>query len=388
MSKVLMYSTSQLFGKRVTGGLKRFLELYYAFRDKGIEVDLYSADSQEVLKEKKVSANSLESENVSKSILLPTELKIFIKNYKYLKTIKKREYDLIIVFDVPTAIGLCLSGFKNIQLFIRQDLIKYKRISISERTNNKLLINFYLLIMKLCEFICFIKAAKIIIQCKYDYHALIKRHSLIKSIIKKKSIIQINNVNPSWVINKSLENNNKADSNLKKGKEDKLLVGFIGDFSNERKGHRILVDAVKELIDEGISIEVILIGDGEKLTTYINECSTYPDIKFTGRLDNPITVVKKLDLMVVPSLADSCPNTIMEALYNYIPVIGARSGGIPEMLMHEISMFDLNIDSLSKRIKYYISEEKRNELKILQAQRREDLSFNWADKIIKHLEIH
>lgn len=82
MSKVLMYSTSQLFGKRVTGGLKRFLELYHGLKDKGIEVDMFCGDSPEILEENDVSAQSLFTEKVSKNIFIPTELKYFLRNLK------------------------------------------------------------------------------------------------------------------------------------------------------------------------------------------------------------------------------------------------------------------------------------------------------------------
>ena len=89
-------------------------------------------------------------------------------------------------------------------------------------------------------------------------------------------------------------------------------------------------------------------------------------------------------MLVVPSLADSCPNTVMEALYNEVPVIGSNAGGIPEILKDESALFELNVCSLKKRILAYKNEEKALlELKERQMQRKEELTFDWAAKILE-----
>lgn len=379
-----MYSTGKLFGNKVTGGTKRFLELYYGMVDKGIEVDLFCADSMETLKEKNISANLVVNEKISKNLFLPTSLLVFLKNYDGIRRLKAYGYDKVIVFDVPTAVGLSIVGVKNLQLFIRQNLIEYKSISARGRTTNKILIKIYLFFMGLCEAICLIKADKIFIQCNYDYSALINRHRTIKHTIKKKSVVQINNVNPSWII----EDFDKSQLDKNIPREYKLFcIGFVGGFNGDRKGQRLFVDALKNLLKKGVMLEGILVGDGDQLPQYKVELQNYPMIKFTGRLKNPFDVIKKLDMLVVPSLADSCPNTIMEALYSEIPVIGARSGGIPEILNNETWLFEPNSASLQDRIEYFLSGGLLSQLKKEQRVRKKELEFDWVDIIVKHLEL-
>ena len=387
MIKIAMYSTSQLFGQRITGGLKRFLELYKGLVNNNFDVDLFCADSPDVLKKVGIQAYSLINTGKSNNLFIPTELKLLINNMQTIKKIRSAKYDLVIVFDVPTAIGLCIMGVKHISLFIRQDLISYKKILLETRTNSKIKRSLYLRFMQFCELICCIKAKHIIIQCKYDYNMLSNRHKLIKNIIQKKSIIQINNVNPSWIIDNSISDD-KYKFLVKDDKRKNVIrIGFIGDFSNERKGQRIFVDSVKALLDKGLKLEAILIGGGEQLLNYKRECLNYPTIKFTGRLSNPIPIMRQCDLIVVPSLADSCPNTIMEALYNEIPVIGARSGGIPEILQNENSLFEPDAISLGKKIEFFLNKDNLNELKISQQIRKRELEFDWPLVIIKHLNI-
>lgn len=43
------------------------------------------------------------------------------------------------------------------------------------------------------------------------------------------------------------------------------------------------------------------------------------------------------DLFIIPSLEDNLPNTIMEAMACGVPCVGFRTGGIPEMIDHQIN---------------------------------------------------
>lgn len=286
--RIAMYSTSKLFGTRITGGLKRFLELYYGLFERGYIVDLYSSDSQEVLNQNNINGYSLNKINDTNRVLIPAELRIMFKNIKVIKRIKKIKYDKIIVFDVPTAFSLSVMNVKNIQLFIRQDLIGYKYISMKDRIKNKLFLAQYLRVLSFIERICLTKADKIVVQCKYDLNKLIARHNKQEKIILAKTRIQINNVNPSWIMNNSTDFEKSVEKN-----NDLFTITFIGDFSSERKGQRILIDAIKLL--PGNSFQLNIIGGGRQLESYIKECKEYNNIIFYGRVNNPIRIVKASD---------------------------------------------------------------------------------------------
>lgn len=102
-----------------------------------------------------------------------------------------------------------------------------------------------------------------------------------------------------------------------------------------------------------------------------------------GRQENPIKILKQCDLLVVPSYADSCPNTVMEALYNEVPVIGSKAGGIPEILNNEDSLFELDSYSIkSKILTLKNNEASLQKLKELQKSRKNELTFDWAGKLI------
>ena len=381
MKKILMYTTDKLYtGTRVTGGMRRFKALYEGLVNNGYNVDLYCGDNKFDLLKFNPIANSIDCENITQSKIFPN-FQIMLKNIKLLWKLRKNEYNKVIVFDVPTAISLCLMKFKHLNLFLRQDLIEYRKILLNDKNKGKVYKFLYLKFMNLCERICCLNSEKIIVQCSYDLENLIDRHNDIKDIIVGKSYIQINNINIPWITEKS-----KVVSTSKM-KLKSYKIGFVGDFSNSRKGHELLLKVIKKLLDYDYDIEAYLIGDGRDLKKFKDNYSKYDKIHFLGRLENPIEIVKEMDLMVVPSLADSCPNTVLESIYNDILVIGAKSGGIPEIINNSEATFEINEESLYKKIEQIVNNKQYSQkLKKQQKGRKKDLLFNWEEKIIEILK--
>jgi glycosyltransferase involved in cell wall biosynthesis len=74
----------------------------------------------------------------------------------------------------------------------------------------------------------------------------------------------------------------------------------------------------------------------------------------------------------------------MEALYMGIPVIGSRAGGIPEILRDEDALFSTDWMSLAEKIEtcrenpLFLSH-----LRDAQRARKEELTFDWAEKILE-----
>jgi glycosyltransferase involved in cell wall biosynthesis len=83
----------------------------------------------------------------------------------------------------------------------------------------------------------------------------------------------------------------------------------------------------------------------------------------------------------VPSLADSCPNTVMESIYNEIPVIGSKSGGIPEILIDSNSLFNPSEYDLQLKIISLFDYDNLNKILLSQKKIKEELTFDWVMKI-------
>lgn len=363
--KICMYSVDEVF-KNTTGGVRRFAELMNVLIARGHDVTLYSADSLD-----KIRTNGCEGECIYNCAKKKEISRIC-------SLIKRGGYERVIVFDVKAATPLVLNGISNIYLFLRQDFYLYRKIMLQDKNANSLYSSAFLKMVCLSEHICLKKAKKIVVQCQFDLNGLVSRHPALKSNILSKTTIQINNINPSWV---------KASQDKEVSYSNKIYdVVFVGNFKDSRKGHDVLIPALQQLVDEGVNLRAVVIGDGVQLQQYRDICKNYPNIEFMGRLDNPMPVIRNSKLMVVPSYVDSCPNTVMEALYNYVPVIGANKSGIPEILNNPEWLFEMDIPSLKKAIKKGLEPETNKRILASQKIRRSQLMFDWGFRMAEIVE--
>lgn len=365
--KICMYSIDAVF-QQTTGGVRRFFELMNALVASDYDVTLFSADTTE----------TIQTYGLKGRTIYDTKHKI---DRTVLKEIKKSRFNRVVVFDVRAAYRLALSGIDNMILFLRQDLYLYRQLSLEDRKANPVYRTLFLKSIVFFESLCLWKARKIVLQCKFDLNNLEKRHIFLAWKIKHKSVIQINNVNPSWVTNRM-----KKDVGTETGTDNIYDLVFVGNFKDKRKGHDILLPALKQLVEEGFRVESAIIGGGEQLVKYQNLYGKTAGIHFLGRMDDPIQIIQEARLMVVPSYVDSCPNAVMEGLYYNIAVIGANSSGIPEILNNSKWLFELNIEEMKKAIRTALATEVNQNLRKEQWQRRSELMFDWGKTMVKIVE--
>lgn len=109
--------------------------------------------------------------------------------------------------------------------------------------------------------------------------------------------------------------------------------GYIGTLIETKGVDRLLAAFQRLRARSGLDIELAVAGSGE--AGYVADLrSRYegPGITFVGRVD-AAAFFESVDVNVVPSVwHDPLPGVVFESLQMGVPVIGARRGGIPEML--------------------------------------------------------
>ncbi|MBC8152689.1 MAG: glycosyltransferase family 4 protein [Bacteroidetes bacterium] len=122
---------------------------------------------------------------------------------------------------------------------------------------------------------------------------------------------------------------------LRTNNQPTLLFGSAS-LTDPRKGFSYFAEALtllKDRLPDSIQPEVLVFGKG---TVYQLGDLSYP-VRHLGVLtdeDQLVAAYNGADAMVVPSLEDNLPNTVIEALACGTPVIAFRTGGIPEMIDH------------------------------------------------------
>jgi colanic acid/amylovoran biosynthesis glycosyltransferase len=107
----------------------------------------------------------------------------------------------------------------------------------------------------------------------------------------------------------------------------------------ERKGHRILLQALRQISDEGVPATLTLVGDGRLrpvLEQHVHALGLSDRVRFAGWADGAavLRAVAEARLAVLPSFAEGLPIVLMEAFACGRAVVTTRVAGIPELVRH------------------------------------------------------
>ena len=126
----------------------------------------------------------------------------------------------------------------------------------------------------------------------------------------------------------------KITKKIFKNKNKKIYVGFIGRFEIF-KGVHSLISAANLLKNKNIEFHIG--GDGYLAEELKKIANGNKKIKFKGEILNPINFIKKLDILVVPSIREPLGLINIEAGLCKVPVIASNVDGIPEVIRNNYS---------------------------------------------------
>jgi glycosyltransferase involved in cell wall biosynthesis len=124
------------------------------------------------------------------------------------------------------------------------------------------------------------------------------------------------------------------------GKVPPWRVGIAGRLC-AWKGQHVFLEAAAKLLERGWNIQFEILGGplfgqepyAERLINFISSCKLDENVTCSGQVSDVPRRIRDWDLLVHAStLPDPCPNVVLEAMAAGVPVVGANSGGVPELL--------------------------------------------------------
>lgn len=115
------------------------------------------------------------------------------------------------------------------------------------------------------------------------------------------------------------------------------VICSVGRFSLE-KGHRVLLDAAKRVINTFPDTYFILAGEGfllNGLKRYAEKLRIEHRIYFPGYVKDIPKLLSAIDIFVLPSFTEGMPMSLLEAMAAKRPVIATNVGSIPDLIDHE-----------------------------------------------------
>lgn len=115
-----------------------------------------------------------------------------------------------------------------------------------------------------------------------------------------------------------------------------LLVGIVGRLT-AIKNHKVFLDTVKLLKEENpnINARFLIIGDGElrnNLEIYAANLGIKDLVYFTGWRKDLANIYADLDIVVLTSLNEGTPLSLIEAMASQKAVVATAVGGVPDLI--------------------------------------------------------
>ena len=124
-----------------------------------------------------------------------------------------------------------------------------------------------------------------------------------------------------------------------KKKDDIYKLGIIGSLNVNYKGHSQAIKALSILNNSNVQLHFLGAGNKEKWQQLAKKYKVEEQVFFDGVLPGGEKVYEwmdELDLYLIPSLQEGLPRALVEAMSRGCPAIGAKTGGIPELIGKEV----------------------------------------------------
>ncbi len=113
-----------------------------------------------------------------------------------------------------------------------------------------------------------------------------------------------------------------------------LIVGTVA-ILRRKKGHHVLLDAVPAILKEAPDTLFVFVGDGpqrENIEAQIKKLGIGDSVRLLGLRPDVPSILKGLDIVVLPTLQEALGTSILEASAMAKPVISTKVGGVPEVV--------------------------------------------------------
>jgi glycosyltransferase involved in cell wall biosynthesis len=133
----------------------------------------------------------------------------------------------------------------------------------------------------------------------------------------------------------------EARRQLGLGADDPFVVGWVGRMTAVKRTDEV-VRVLRRLVDLGIDARLLLVGDGpdrDHLERYAHELGVIRRCLFLGYQEDVAPWYDAMDALVLPSVNEGTPVSVIESLAAERPAVATRVGGTPDVIREGIDGF-------------------------------------------------
>ncbi|HRQ98965.1 MAG TPA: glycosyltransferase family 4 protein [Candidatus Syntrophosphaera sp.] len=164
----------------------------------------------------------------------------------------------------------------------------------------------------------------------------------------------------------------------------------------EAKGFGYLILAVYKLLQKGLNIQLVIVGEGkdhQRLTELIQNLNLSDRVLLTGAIENSIlrNIYPLFDLFVLASYSETFGIVFLEAMYASLPVIGIKGEGIYGLFEEDKEALyaePRNSEDLANKIEWLITHPEKAAAIAKAGQQKVREQFMLSDLIKKVREVY
>lgn len=224
------------------------------------------------------------------------------------------------------------------------------------------------------------RMAAIVVQSQPLKELFLSRHG---AKLFRKIYVLPNNCN--W---KEVIDDKRKERSSSKLNRNRPLVGFFFGEGWDLKGGDLFLDAIK-IVQRKINLHVIICGNAREGERHIKSLHHgNPWLLYLGFVENLAFHFGQVDLLVIPSRWDSCPNIVLEAIEAGCCVIASDITSHRYILNYDELLFPPeNPVALANKIQAVLTDDNyRKRLKSLILKRRKLFRFDWGRECVKIVE--
>lgn len=143
-------------------------------------------------------------------------------------------------------------------------------------------------------------------------------------------------------------------------KKPAYTIVSVGSLAQMYKSPDVLIKAIKMLNTSGLNCRIVWCGDGKYKANMIaltKKMALENYISFVGNVEsnNVKEILTNADLFVLASRTEGLPRALIEAMARGLPCIGAKVGGIPELLDKNALVKPGSAKELAQKIRLFLS---------------------------------
>jgi glycosyltransferase involved in cell wall biosynthesis len=138
-------------------------------------------------------------------------------------------------------------------------------------------------------------------------------------------------------------------------REDAYVVGWVGRMTAVKRTD-FVVRTLAKLVADGVDAYVVLVGDGpdrDGLERYAHELGVIKRCLFLGYQEDVARFYDAIDVLVLPSINEGTPVSVIESLAASRPAVATRVGGVPDVVRDGVDglLVDTDdVDALADRL--------------------------------------